>query len=297
MDRRRTLIVDAFTTEPLGGNPAGLLPDAAGLDAEQMRAVADELGASETAFVTESDVADRRLRYFTPTGEIDLCGHATVAAHAHLFSTGVIEAGSHDVETDAGVLGVSVDDDGVVWMEMDEPTVQGVDPETERVASALGVDPASIVTGELPFAVASAGVAYLVVPVDYLATLGEVTPDRDAIQSLAEAFDATGVYAFTLDTLGRESTLHGRMFAPGEGIPEDPVTGTASAAAGAYLRFAEAFENMPEEMTFEQGHYVDRAGHVRVRVGESVRVGGQAVTSLEGELVIPEPDDDEIIEA
>jgi PhzF family phenazine biosynthesis protein len=87
------------------------------------------------------------------------------------------------------------------------------------------------------------------------------------------------------------------MFAPGEGIPEDPVTGTASAAAGAYLRFAEAFEEMPEEMRFEQGHYVDRPGRVRVRVGEDVRVGGQAVTSLEGELVIPEPDDDEIIEA
>jgi PhzF family phenazine biosynthesis protein len=297
MDRRRTLIVDAFTTEPLGGNPAGLLPDAAGLDAEQMRAVADELGASETAFVTESDVAERRLRYFTPTGEIDLCGHATVAAHAHLFSTGAIEAGSHEVETDAGVLDVSVDDDGVVWIEMDEPTVRAVDPEKERVASALGIDPASIVTGELPFAVASAGVAYLIVPVDYLATLGAVSPDRDAIGSLTEAFDATGVYAFTLDTLGRESTLHGRMFAPGEGIPEDSVTGTASAAAGAYLRFAEAFEEMPEEMRFEQGHYVDRPGHVRVRVGEDVRVGGRAVTSLEGELVIPEPDDDEIIEA
>jgi PhzF family phenazine biosynthesis protein len=297
MERRRTLIVDAFTTEPLEGNPAGLLPDAAGLNAEQMQAVADELGASETAFVTGSDVADRRLRYVTPTGEIDLCGHATVAAHAHLFSTGVIEAGSHDVETNVGVLDVSVDDDGVVWMGMDEPTVRAVDLENERVASALGIDPASIVTGELPFAVASAGVAYLIVPVDYLATLGSVDVDRTAIQSLTEAFDATGVYAFTLDTLGRESTLHGRMFAPGEGIPEDPVTGTASAAAGAYLRFAEAFDDMPGEMVFEQGHYIDRPGHVRVRVDEAVRVGGRAVTSLDGELAVPESEDDEIIEA
>jgi PhzF family phenazine biosynthesis protein len=297
MDSRRTLIVDAFTTEPLGGNPAGLLPDATGLDAEQMRAVAGELGASETAFVTESSVADRRLRYFTPTGEIDLCGHATIAAHAHLFSTGAIGAGTHDVETDAGVLDVSIDDDGVVWMGMEEPTVRAVDPEKTRVASALGIDRASVVTAELPFAVASTGVAYLVVPVDYLATLGAVDPDLDAIQSLSEAFDATGVYAFTLDTLGRESTIHGRMFAPGEGIPEDPVTGTASAAAGAYLRFAEAFDDMPEEMVFEQGHYLDRAGHVRVRVGREVRVGGRAVASLDGELMVPDADDDEIIEA
>jgi PhzF family phenazine biosynthesis protein len=297
MERRRTLIVDAFSTEPLGGNPAGLLPDAEGLDAEQMAAVAGELGASETAFVTESSVADRRLRYFTPDGEIDLCGHATVAAHAHLFSTGAIEAGSHDVETNTGVLDVSIEEDGTVWMGMDEPTVREAETERSVVASALGIDPGSIVTSELPIAVASTGLAYLIVPVDYLATLGAIDTDRNAIASLTEAFDATGVYAFTLDTLGRESTLHGRMFAPGEGIPEDPVTGTASAAAGAYLRFAEAFEEMPDEMLFEQGYYVDRPGHVRVQVGDDVRVGGTAITSFEGELTIPETDEDDIIEA
>ncbi len=297
MDRRRSLIVDAFTTEPLGGNPAGVIPDAEGLDAEQMAAVADELGASETAFVTESDVADRRLRYVTPAGEIDLCGHATVAAHAHLFSEGGIEAGSHDIETNTGVLEVSVGDDGIVWMDMDEPSVREAEIEPPRVGTALGIDPASIVTDELPIAVASTGLPYLIVPVDYLATLGGIDPDHGAIESLTEAVGATGVYAFTLDTLGRESTLHGRMFAPGEGIPEDPVTGTASGAAGAYLRFAEAFEQMPEEMIFEQGHYVDRPGEVHVRVGDGVRVGGRATTSLEGRLTIPETEDDDIIEA
>ena len=324
MDRRRTLIVDAFTAEPLGGNPAGLLPDATGLDPKQRQAVAGELGASETAFVTDSDVAERRLRYATPTGEIDLCGHATVAAHAHLFSAGVIEAGSHDVETNAGVLDVSVQEDGVVWMEMENPTVRGVDPERGRVASALGIDPGAVVTEELPFAVASAGVAYLVVPVDYLETLGAVEVDRDAVRSLTAAFDATGVSAFTLDTLGRGSTLHGRCFVPGAGVPEDPVTGTASGACGAYLDHFGAFRGTdpaaesgvgaadraestatevaaetgtPAEMTFEQGHYLDRPGRVRVQVESGVRIGGRAVTSLEGQLVVPDSDEDDIIEA
>ncbi len=297
MDRRRTLIVDAFTTEPLKGNPAGVVPNAEGLDAEQMAAMADELGASETAFVTESDVADRRLRYFTPAGEIDLCGHATIATHASLFLEGAIEAGPHDVETNTGVLDVSIGENGTVWMGMDDPSVREVDIGRSRVASALGIDPASVVTGELPIAVASTGLPYLIVPVDYLATLGAVDTDHEAIESLTEAVNATGVYAFTLDTLGRESTLHGRMFAPREGIPEDPVTGTASAAAGVYLRFAEAFEGMPEEMIFEQGHHVDRPGDVRVRVGDAVHIGGRAITSLEGELLIPEAEDDDIIEA
>jgi PhzF family phenazine biosynthesis protein len=297
MDRRRALIVDAFTAEPLAGNPAGVLPRADGLDADQMAAVANELGASETAFVTESDVAERRLRYFTPAGEIDLCGHATVAAHAHLFSDGRAEAGTHSVETNAGVLDVTIDPDGVVWMGMDEPTVGEADVADSHVAAALGIDAGSIVTGEVPIAVASTGLAYLIVPVDYLSTLGSIDPDPEEIGDLAAAVDATGVYAFTFDTLDRESTLHGRMFAPREGIHEDPVTGTASGAAGAYLRSVEAFDDVPEEMIFEQGHYVDRPGRVRVRADTDVRVGGEAVMSLEGELVVPESSDDDIIEA
>jgi PhzF family phenazine biosynthesis protein len=296
MDSRRTLIVDAFTTDPLAGNPAGVLPDATGLDADQMAAIAAELGASETAFVTESDAADRRIRYYTPDGEIDLCGHATVAAHGHLFSEGVIEAGEHSIETNVGVLDVEVEPDGVVWMAMDSPEVHEVDADESRVAAALGIDAGSILTEELPIAVASTGLPYLVVPIDYLSSLGAVDPDHGAVETLTTEFDATGVYAFTFDTLDRGSTLHGRMFAPGEGIQEDPVTGTASGAVGAYLRFADAFDEMPGEMTFEQGHYVDRPGRVRVRVDTDVEVGGEAVTSLTGELRVPESDDEEIIE-
>jgi len=309
MDRRRALIVDAFTDEPLTGNPAGVVPGADGLDADRMAAIASELGASETAFVVETGSADRRLRFFTPTGEIDLCGHATVAAHAHLLDAGVIAPGDHTVETGAGVLDVTVEAGetnegtetgeaaGTVWLTMDAPTVREVDVEASRVADALGIDPAAIVTGELPIAVASTGLPYLIVPVDYLSTLGGVAPDPDAVEALAGEVDATGAYAFTFDTLQGESTLHGRMFAPGEGIPEDPVTGTASGAAGAYLRHVGAFDAMPGEMVFEQGHYVDRPGRVRVRVGEEVRVGGTAATSLDGEIRVPESDDDGIIEA
>jgi PhzF family phenazine biosynthesis protein len=297
MDSRRTLIVDAFTTELLAGNPAGILPDANGLDADRMAAIAAEIGASETAFVIDAGAADRRLRYFTPAGEIDLCGHATVAAHAHLFDDGVIEAGEHSVETNAGVLGVDVEADGTVWMGTESPSFRRVDAGASRVAAALGVDAATIVTDELPIAVASTGLPYLIVPVDYLSTLGSIDPDPDAVEALTADFGATGVYAFTFDTLDGESTLHGRMFAPGEGIPEDPVTGTASGAAAAYLRETDAFDALPAEMTFEQGHYVDRPGRVRIRTVGGIQVGGEAVTSLDGELAVPEGEDDEIIEA
>ncbi|SFR37248.1 PhzF family phenazine biosynthesis protein [Halogeometricum limi] len=299
MQTRRTLLVDAFTTEPLSGNAAGVVPDG-DLAESQMQAVARELAVSETAFVQQSSSADRRLRFFTPTCEVDLCGHATVAAHAHLFADGAIDAGTHTVETNVGVLDVEVESDGTVWMTQDDPTVETVDLDYDRVASALGIDPAALrdVGEDVPSAVASTGLPFLVVPVNFLEHLSASDPDFDAVEELTREYDVAGVYAFTFDALGAESTLHGRMFAPGVGIPEDPVTGTASGACGAYLRHVDVFEgDLPEEMVFEQGHFVDRPGRVRVRVGTDVRVGGRAVTSLDGSLTIPPAADDDILEA
>lgn len=300
METRRALLVDAFTSEPLSGNAAGLVPDAGGLGAAAMQAIARELNASETAFLTESEAADRRIRYFTPAQEVDLCGHATVASHAWLAEAGEIDAGTHSLETNVGVIEVTVDD-VMVWMTQDDAVVETVDVAYERVADALGADPATLrdVGADLPLATASTGLGFLVVPVNFLAALFGLEPDTGAIAALTEELDVTGVYAFSFDALDVDSTLHGRMFAPAAGVDEDPVTGTASGAVGAYLREVEAFDGeLPEEMVLEQGHFVDRPGTVRVRArSDPVEVGGRAVTALDGSVVVPEFDDDEIIEA
>ncbi|MFB6354282.1 MAG: PhzF family phenazine biosynthesis protein [Halobacteriales archaeon] len=293
----RALLVDAFTDEPLSGNAAGVVPDAEGLTPAQMQAVAREFGASETAFVIPSDTADRRLRFFTPTTEVDLCGHATVAAHAALRDAGALEPGDSTVETAAGDLDVTVEADGTVWLGQPAPEVREVDVTVEATAAALGLDPPSIRDVDLPLARASTGVPALVVPVDYLSALGDIAVDRDAVLELCDEVGADGVYAFTFDTLDAEATLHGRFFAPALGIEEDPVTGTASGAVAGYLRHVGAFAPMPDELRFEQGHFVDRPGRVRVRVGASVEVGGRAAVALDGELSVPALDGDDIIEA
>ncbi|MFC6836550.1 PhzF family phenazine biosynthesis protein [Halomarina ordinaria] len=328
MDSRRTLLVDAFTDEPLAGNAAGGVPDAEGLTADQMQRVARELNASETAFLTDSEEADRQVRYFTPSTEVDLCGHATVACHAHLFEDGVIDAGSHTLATNVGVLDIDVDDDGTVWMTQAPPELHEVEVSHEDVAAAVGVDLDALtdVADDLPLAWSSTGLAFLVVPVARLDDLGNATPDMAAVESLCETVDATGVYAFTFETLDPGATLHGRMFAPLAGVPEDPVTGTASGAVGAYLRAYDAFEGamgagddgeggeggdappadeagtrvaegLPEEMVFEQGHFVDRPGRALVRARGEVRVGGRALTALDGSLAVPDAEDDDVIEA
>lgn len=293
---RSLALVDAFTDQPLRGNAAGVVESADGLTGEQMQQVASELQVSETAFVQSSGSADRRIRYFTPTTEVDLCGHATIAAHARLHSEGRISDGSHTVETNVATIAVEVHPSGLVWMEQDTPDIRSVEVEIETVSAALGLESSAVMT-ELPLARASTGVPFLIVPIRYLDNLGAITAESEAILEVAELAEAVGIYAFTFDTLESESTLHGRAFVPGLGIEEDPVTGTASGAVGAYLRRYEAFESMPDELRFEQGHYVDRPGIVRVSVDGEIRVGGNAVTAVDGEITIPEADSDDIIVA
>lgn len=326
-ETRRALLVDAFAAEPLAGNAAGVVPDAAGLGEAQMAAVARELNASETVFVLppeaepnevetkaeageKRETADRRFRYFTPTGEIDLCGHATVAGHFHLYADGVLGAGEHTVQTAAGVLDVRVTEDGTVWTTYPEPAVrrvegrEGASADGEsgdgsdlrgRVAAALDV-PADRMLEDLPLAVADAGVPFLLVPLDYLTTLRGADPEMSAVSEVCGAVGAAGVYAFTFDTLAADADVHGRAFAPTAGVPEDPVTGTASGAVAAYLRSSGAFEEVPEELVCEQGHVLDRPGRVRVRL-DPLRVGGTAATALDGEVRVPDPGEEEIIEA
>lgn len=306
METRHVSLVDAFTDEPLTGNVAGVVPDAEGLTDSQMQQIAAELGASETAFLSQSpdavrsdSDADRDVRYFTPAQEVDLCGHATIASFAHLHETGAIEPGTYTLATNVGDLEIEVDDDGTVWMEQAEPSVRQVDAEYDHVAAALGIDPVGLseVPDELPIAVASTGLEFLMVPVTYLELLGDITPDTAVIEELSTKYDVTGIYAFTFDTLESESTLHARMFAPAAGVPEDPVTGTASGACGAYLRRFDAFDGeMPAVMRFEQGHFLDRGGIVLVRAQTDIQVGGRAVSSLDGTITVPAAADDEIIE-
>ncbi|MFD1563818.1 PhzF family phenazine biosynthesis protein [Haloarchaeobius amylolyticus] len=299
METTRVVQVDAFTDEPLTGNPAGVVPDADGLSAEQMQAIAAEMAVSETAFLRSSTDVDYRIRYFTPTQEVDLCGHATIGAFAHRRDEG-LEPGMTTLETNVGVLEIEIDPDGTVWMTQDEPTIREVDVGYDRVADALGVGRAALegASADLPLAVASTGLPFLIVPITYLSDVGSAEPDMAALEALTDTVDATGIYLFTFDALEAESTLHGRMFAPGAGVPEDPVTGTASGAVSAYLDRFGAFDgDLPDELRLEQGHYVDRPGTVRVRLDGGVQVGGRGVTVLDGSLAVPDDDEDDILEA
>lgn len=298
MLQKRVAVVDAFSSDPLVGNPAGVVPDGEELTRAQCKAIARELHVSETVFVTGCDDEKRRVRYYSGSTEVDVCGHATVGLFKWLVSEGEVGAGEYELSTKVGDLSVVVDADEVVWMEYPDTSVSSIDIDTTTVSDAIGVEVSTIEKVELPIGLAVGGLSYVVVPIDLFSSLINAEVNLGKIEELTEAHGADGLYAFTFDTLGPESALHARMWAPSIGVQEDPVTGTASAAVAAYLERYNALDPDQTSLVFEQGHAIDRPGTVRVQTDDVIQVGGEGVVSLTGTMAVPPiDDDDELIEA
>ncbi|GAB2814694.1 PhzF family phenazine biosynthesis isomerase [Actinoallomurus bryophytorum] len=274
----------AFTTEPAGGNPAGVVLDASGLGEAAMLAIAAEVGYSETAFVTaapdELGEPGRAfaVRYFSPQREVPFCGHATVATAVALAER--IGPGGLVFATQAGTVPVEVvaDEDGVLRATLTsvEPYVEAVgEADVAQALAALGwraeeLDP------RLPPRIAYAGARHLVL----------VAGDRARLRRLDYDFGRLAEYMtdrdlITLQLVWRESadTFHVRDPFPVGGVVEDPATGAAAAAFGAYLR--ELGEAGPDAvLTLRQGIEMGRPGVLRVELRDGdtrIRVSGAAV--------------------
>lgn len=271
----------AFTTDPAGGNPAGIVLDASALDDAAMTAIAAELGYSESAFLTPGpDPRDSRsftLRFFSPKAEVDFCGHATVATAVALGER--LGTGRFDFHTPAGVVPViveTVDDALVATLASVTPRVDEVD--AEDVAQALAaldwaadeLDPA------IPPRIAFAGVRHLVLAAASRERLADLNYDFDALLALMRRLDLT-----TVQLIWREAAtvFHSRNPFPVGGVVEDAATGAAAAAFGAYARDMELVAS-DTTLTIHQGHDMGRPSRLEVtlRTGEDrIRVSGAAV--------------------
>lgn len=285
MRKISVLQVDAFSQVPFAGNPAGVVLEADGLDETVMQSIAAEMNCSETAFVS-SGPSGLRFRYFTPAVEVDLCGHATIAALHALGQQGVV--GELQVKTNVGVLNMSIGQDGTCWMEQAEPQFRPVDSDQlVTVAGLLGLSREQI-QSDIPLGLAYTGLWDLMVPVKDLHTLRTIRPDFDGLEKLNRQQGAASTHVYTFQTERQGSTLHARDFSPAVGVPEDPHTGTASGALGAWLVHQGVLK--PGEHVFEQGWSVGRPGFIHVSLSENreVRVGGYAATVLRGEIFLGE---------
>lgn len=279
----KVYVVDAFSDRVFGGNQAGVVLAERVLEPKVMQQVAAELKHSETAFVQQT-AEGVRLRYFTPAGEVELCGHATVASFALLRRLGRIEDGTHKALTRAGALEIEVSG-GTVWMDMAPPKTLGVLPEEswEELYGAYGLTAADRPESLQP-EIVSTGLADIMMPVKDHETLMRAAQNERVVTELSKRFDVTGVHMFCL---GAEA-VYCSNFAPLYNIPEECATGTSNGALTYYL-YERGMVQPEKENLFLQGEHMGRPSRILSRLVEKdgavkVRIGGQAVMSLAGEM-------------
>jgi trans-2,3-dihydro-3-hydroxyanthranilate isomerase len=335
MMKYRFIQTDVFTNEPFTGNALAVFPEAEGLTDEQMMKIAREMNLSETVFVlrpeekqaaepaTEEtakpdgaiDKADkpevlRRLRIFTPAREIPFAGHPVVGTWNVLAREGVVllpENGTGctriNQEVGIGILPVEIEfKDGLpvqVVMTQGKPAMGAVMEdrgEQEDLARSLGLAIEDL-DETLPIQIISTGLPFLAVPIRSLADLGRCRVNSSLLAEVYQRAGATGCSVVSRETIEiGAARAHTRMFAPGDNIAEDPATGSAGGALGAYLVHHGVQNVDPVDGRFsfviEQGDFMHRPSRLNItvkgRAGEvtEVRVGGPSVIVARGEVFV-----------
>lgn len=273
-------IVDAFTDQPFGGNPAGvvLLDSDAFPEEELMLKVAAELRYSETAFVVQHSDNEYTVRYFTPKAEVELCGHATIATFAMLHHEKGL-TGRCLCHTKAGDLAIEVGDR--VMMQMATPQIVKTIDEPEEIYRALG---AVDYTPALPVMIVSTGLPDFMIPIGDVETLNRLQPDMEAVSAITKKYEAVSFHVFAF--AGDSYTAHVRDFAPLYDIPEESATGTANASLTHYLQQNGCIASAGD-FSFLQGEAMGRPSVVSTRITAdgTVYVGGAAAVVAERMMV------------
>ncbi|MGF1741913.1 PhzF family phenazine biosynthesis protein [Vibrio profundum] len=275
------ILVDAFTANGEGGNPAGVVFNADNLPDAQKLDIARSVGYSETVFISSDDEADFATSFFTTTNEVDFCGHATVAAFSTMLKLGRITAGTYTQRTKAGLLPVTIESDGMVTMEQALPK-KSAHFTYKEIANIIGIDAEILSSTKLPIETISTGLADIMVPVPR-GQLDLIQPSDQLIADFCEQHDVVGLHVFELYAPDSQFTASCRNFAPRFGISEESATGSSSGALACYLT---EHLSLGGSYIFEQGRAmncgslitasVESEGSVitRVKVGGSAKISG-----------------------
>jgi PhzF family phenazine biosynthesis protein len=292
--------IDSFTKEKFKGNPAGVVVNADGLSDKQMQLIARELNNSETAFILSSNSSeyDLEIRYFTPTIEVPICGHATIAAMYARALENSSESATLHVKTQVGILPFeTIKENGDYKIVMTQGTIEidqsFSDKNQQALLTALGLGESDI-DNRCPVQIVSAGHSKVMIGITQKHILNNMKPDLSALSNLSTIINCNGYYVFTLESDEDDILVHGRMFAPAIGINEDPVTGNANGPLGAYLVHNQIVKPRGNQFHFKgkQGEAIGREGIVDVFIDikdekpERIKIMGDARVVFKTEIVI-----------
>ncbi|WP_454619880.1 PhzF family phenazine biosynthesis protein [Bradyrhizobium cenepequi] len=297
--QRRYITVDVFTDRAFGGNPLAVVLDAGGLSTAQMQSIATEFNYSETTFVLppQDDTNDAQVRIFTVRSEIPFAGHPNVGTAFVLATLAARPRARLRFEEKAGLVPVEIltEQGGVVGAELTAPQplkrLSHID--AEQTAACLSLSASDVKTDRHPPQIVSVGLPFLMVELASRDALKRARPDAAAFARTFPCDGSDAVYFYTRDVPAAEQPLdvQARMFHPGSsGLSEDPATGSATAAAAAFL--ADLDETREGELRLRIGQGVDmgRPSLLLTRVRKqggavaSVHVGGGCVKMMEGTL-------------
>ena len=327
MPEFRFIQLDVFTDRAFTGNPLAVFPEAEGLTDEQMMQIAREMNLSETVFVltpeatkeVHTTAADeigskpsvlRRLRIFTPTREIPFAGHPVVGTWNGLAREGVVPLPQGGTgwqriyhEVGIGILPVDIEfREGqpvqVVMTQGEFKIIDEIDDSHEQaeLARALGLAREDL-DESLPIQTISTGLTCLAVPIRSLADLRDCKVNSSLLAEIYTRRGGAGCHAFTRETIDvGASRAHARFFAPADNIAEDPATGSACGALGAYLVYHDGLSVEPDnghvKFVIEQGDFMHRPSRISLNVKgskgaiEEVKVGGPSVLVAKGTVIV-----------
>lgn len=284
----KIFVCDAFSSEIFKGNQAGvvIVEEKENYPSEiLMKNIAAELKHSETAFVKKMDNKIFKIRYFTPTEEVKLCGHATISVFSTLRKLNIVSVGKYIAETLARNLEIIVDKD-FIWMDMASPKIEYIFNlnEIKELYSAFNLDISQAPKNLIP-KIVNTGLSDIIIPIKDKKVLDSFTMDKEKVIELSKKYKVVGAHLFSLDK-DKKFTAFCRNIAPLVGIDEECATGTSNGALTHYLKEYNII-SVKDINSFRQGEAMQRASTILSRYkedGVTIQVGGNAVISFECKL-------------
>ena len=277
----KVFVASAFSKNNCGGNKAGVCLTGEQVNDENKKKIAAKLGYAETAFLSVSAMkeVDFKIEYFTPSEEVPLCGHATIAAFTVMRHYHLLKKAHYKIETKSGVFAVNMKSNAI-FMEQSKPQFFEY-IETNVFDNCYSM---KVVSDKLPVQIVSTGLKDIMLPVKNIDSLNAMQPNFEEIKRISKRYDTVGIHAFVV----QNDRIICRNFAPLYGIPEEAATGTSNCALACYLYQNEIAKQ--NEYTFEQGYSMNQPSEITVTLAlmnnkiEKVFVGGNGYVMEEREV-------------
>ena len=276
-------ILNAFIENNSGGNPAGVVLDADNFSHDQKLNIANQVGLSETAFVSQSSTADFKLDFYTPNRQIAHCGHATIAVFSYLSQLKLVDQGWSSKETIDGNRKILIEKD-MAYMEQLAPKYTEINKYQQKILNSLGLNESQILCNPL---LVNTGNSFIILGVPNSQILANLKLDFDAIKSISEELDLIGYYIYTDETYDSANDASTRMFFPRYGVNEEAATGMAAGPLASYLYDKANIKK--ERFGIEQGYFMPTSSPSKIIIDlkiknnkiNSLMAGGKANVSKE----------------